>query len=127
MSAILERAEDVVAEITGNLIAAAIDNATVTLDLLQVPAALPNGPAVVVQPPRVEYTATMAGSVTDATWEVFVIAGPVADRLAAWRTIDKVMDALKDPMNIDSAEPATFTHPGLADHPAYVLSFTEPI
>ena len=127
MSAAIDRAEDVVAEVLGNLIAAGIDDATVTLDLLQVPAALPNGPAVVVQPPRVEYTATMAGSVTDATWEVFVIAGPVADRLAAWRRIDAIIDALKDPMDVDAAEPATFAHPGMPDHPAYVLSFTETI
>jgi hypothetical protein len=127
MSATLERAADLVEEIKGYLVAAAIDNATVTLDLLAVPAALAVGPVLAVQPPKLDFTGTMAGSVTDAEWEVFVIAGPYADRLAAWRVIDPIVYALKDPLDLDGAEPATFAHPSLPEYPAYVLSFTESI
>lgn len=126
MSATLERAADLVEEIKGYLVAAAIDDATVTLDLLAVPAALAaGGPVLAVQPPKLDFTGTMAGSTTDYTWEVFVIAGPYADRLAAWRVIDPIVHALKDPLDLDAAEPATFSHPSLPEYPAYVLSFTE--
>lgn len=125
MSATLERAAELVGEIQAHLTAAAIDNATVTLDLLKVPAALANGPVVAVQPPKLDFTATMAGSATDYTWELFVIAGPHADRLAAWSVIDPIVYALKDPLDLDSAEPATFDHPSMPPYPAYVLSFTE--
>lgn len=125
MSATLERAAELVDEITAHLVAAAVDNVTVTLDLLKVPAALANGPVVVVQPPKLDFTATMAGSATDYTWEAFVIAGPSADRLAAWAAIDPIVYALKDPLDLDSAEPATFDHPSMPSFAAYVLSFTE--
>lgn len=125
MSATLERGAELVAEVQAHLVAAAIDGVTVTLDLLKVPAALANGPVVAVQPPKLDFTATMAGSAADYTWELFVIAGPYADRLAAWAKIDPIIYALKDPMNLDSAEPATFSHPSMPEYPAYVLSFTE--
>ena len=124
----IERAEDIAAEVTAILVAEAIDNATATVDLLAAPAALHNGPVVVVQPPKLSYEASFDGSVmTEATWELFVIAGPPHDRLAAWRAIDRVTQALLAPLNIDDAEPATFDHPGLQPHAAYVLSFTESI
>lgn len=125
MSATLERAAELVAEIKAHLVAAAIDNTTVTLDLLKVPAALANGPVVAVQPPKLEFAGTMAGSTTDYTWELFVIAGPHADRLKAWAAIDPIIYALKDPLDLDDAEPATFDHPSMPSYPAYVLSFTE--
>lgn len=125
MSATLERAAELVDEINAHLLAAAVDNVTVTLDMLKVPAALANGPVVAVQPPKLDFTGTMAGSTADYTWELFVIAGPYADRLAAWALIDPIIYALKDPLDLDDAEPATFDHPSMPSHPAYVLSFTE--
>lgn len=122
----VDRAEDLAAEILATLVAEGIDNATATADLLKVPAELHNGPVVVVQPPKLTFEATFDGNAaTEATWELFVIAGPPEDRLEAWRTIDAVTNALLAPMNIDDAEPATFDHPGLSPHPAYVLTFTE--
>jgi hypothetical protein len=120
----VDRAEDLTAEIIGVLVAEGIDNATATADLLKVPAALHNGPVVVVQPPKLKFLGYAA---TEATWELFVIAGPPADRLAAWRTIDAVVQALREPMSIDDAEPATFDHPGMQPHAAFVLTFTETI
>lgn len=122
MSEAMERAEDVVAELTGNLIAAAIDNVCVTLDLLKVPPALANGPVLVVQPPKVKYITSYAA---EYTWEVFIVAGPPQDRLAAWAALDEIVDALRLPMDLDDAEPATFSHPGMTDHAAYVVTFTE--
>lgn len=120
----VERAEDIAAEVLGNLVAESIDNATVTADLLKVPAALANGPVVAIQPPKINF---VTYELTEYTWELFVIAGPYADRLAAWKTIDPIIAALRRPMNIDDAEPATFSHPSMPDYPAYVLTFTETI
>jgi hypothetical protein len=121
----VERAGDLEAEIIGILVAAGIDDATATSDLLKVPAALANGPVVAVQPPKLKFIATMAGYGIEATWELFIIAGPYADRLAAWTTMDPIIQALATPLSIDDAEPATFSHPGMPEYPAYVLSFTE--
>lgn len=120
----VERAEDVAAEVLGNLVAAGIDNATVTADLLKVPAALANGPVVTVQPPKIKF---VTYELAEYTWELFVIAGPYADRLAAWKAIDPIIAALHVPMNVDEAEPATFSHPSMPEYPAYVLTFTETI
>lgn len=128
MSNVVDRAEDIAAEVQAILVAEAIDDVTVTVDLLKAPAALHNGPVVVVQPPKLSFSSTFSGAVdTEATWELFVIAGPPHDRLEAWRAIDRVQQALLAPMNIDDAEPANFDHPGLQPHAAYVLSFTESI
>lgn len=120
----LERAEDLAAEVTGILVAEAIDNVTATSDLLKVPAALANGPVVVVQPPKIEFTNY---AVREYTWELFVIAGPTRDRLEAWALIDPIITALAVPLSLTDAEPATFSHPGMQDHAAYVLTFTESI
>lgn len=124
MSEALDRAEDLVAEITAHLVAAALDKVTVTLDLLKVPGALAVGPVVAIQPPKIEY---VTHSVSDYTWELFVISGPSADRLEAWGRIAPVIEALRLPLDLDEAEPATFTHPSIKEHPAYVLTFTERI
>ena len=120
----VERAEDIAAEVMGNLVAAGIDTATVTTDVLKVPAALANGPVVTVQPPKIKF---LTYELAEYEWELYVIAGPYADRLAAWKTIDPIIAALHVPMNIDDAEPAAFSHPSMPEYPAYVLSFTEPI
>lgn len=120
----VERAEDIGAECIAHLVAAGIDDAYATTDLLKVPPALANGPVVSVQPPKIEF---VTYELAEYTWEVFVIAGPPADRQAAWQRIDPIIAALHVPMNIDTAEPATFSHPSMPDYPAYVLSFTETI
>lgn len=119
-----ERAEDLAAEVIGILVAEGIDNATATADLLKVPAALHNGPVVIINPPKLKFLGYAA---TEATWELYVIAGPPADRLAAWATIDAVVAALQHPLSLDDAEPASFDHPGMQPHAAYVLTFTETI
>lgn len=120
----LERAEDLEAEVTAILVAEAIDNVTATSDLAAVPAALANGPVVVVQPPKIEF---INYSVRQYTWELFVIAGPTRDRMKAWELIDPILTALAAPLSLTDAEPATFSHPGMAEHAAYVLTFTETI
>lgn len=121
----IEAAADVVAKTKATLVAEALDDVTVTLDLLEVPAALAAGrPVVAVQPPELTFINYDAA---DAEWELIVIAGPYADRLAAWKVIDPIIQALQVPMNIDTAKPANFAHPSLPDYPAYVLTFSDTI
>ena len=120
----IERAAEIVEEVTQALTAAGVDFALVTADLLKVPAALANGPTVAVQPPKLRYITYTA---TDATWELYVIAGPTADRLKAWANIEPILSALQEPLSLDTAEPANFSHPNMPDYPAYVVSFTETI
>ncbi|MHA7293694.1 hypothetical protein [Arthrobacter sp. HLT1-21] len=120
----IERAAEIVEEVSRALTAAGVEFALVTTDLAKVPAALANGPAVAVQPPKLKY---LNHYIAEATWELYVIAGPSADRLAAWANIDPILSALHEPMSLDTAEPATFSHPGMPAYPAYVVSFTDSI
>lgn len=122
MSRAIDRAEALVAEVLHLLTAEAIE-ATVTTDALAIPAALAVGPVVAIQPPKLKYPAPYPS--IEATWELFVIAGPYADRLAAWRVIDPIIEALQLPLDIDTADPANFQHPSMPEYPAYVLTFTE--
>lgn len=120
----LERAGELVEEITGYLAAENIDGATITMDGLAIPAALANGPVIAIQPPKLKYPTY---HLTEATWELFIVAGPPADKLAAWAAMEPIITALREPLSIDDAEPATFDHPSMAPHAAYVLTFTETI
>lgn len=108
----------------GILAAAGLPNVFATVDILEVPAALHNGPVVLVQPPSLDFTTY---SYVQATLELVVIAGPPHDVLEAWRTIAGIQEALQDPLSLDTARPATFEHPGLTPHAAYALEFTDTI
>lgn len=121
----IEATEEVVQRVREALVAEAIDDFVATLDLLEIPPALAAGkPVVAIQPPKLEF---LNYHTADAEFELIVIAGPYADRLAAWKVIDPIVHALQAPMNITKAEPANFQHPSLPDYPAYVLTFTDSI
>lgn len=120
----LERAAELATEIAAILTAEAIDGVACHTDLAKVPAALANGPVIVPQPPKIKFVAYAA---REYEWELFVIAGPTRDRQQAWALIDPIITALAIPLSLDDAEPATFTHPGMPDYAAYVLTFTETI
>lgn len=118
----IERANELVEEIRAVLTAAGLDDVTTTLNPGEVPGALPNGPVVAVQPPKLSF---ITYHTQEAEWELFVIAGPPADRLAAWTAIDQVIEALRVPLDIDKADTANYDHPSMQPHAAYVLTFTE--
>ncbi|MFF5793962.1 hypothetical protein ACFY5D_18110 [Paeniglutamicibacter sp. NPDC012692] len=118
----LERAAELVEEMREVLAAAGLDDVTVTANPVEIPGALPNGPVVAVQPPKLTF---ITYNTQEAEWELFVIAGPPADRLTAWTSIDQVIEALRVPMDIDKADPANYEHPSMQPHAAYVLTFTE--
>lgn len=114
-----ERADELVAEIQ----ALVAGDVTVTADPLKIPGALSAGrPVIVVQPPDLAFPTYTA---TDATWELYAIAGPVQDTRAAWETIAALIDALTVPLSLDSAKPASFAAPSMPEYPAYVLTFSE--
>lgn len=114
-----QRADELVAEIAGLLGEPVI----VTADPLEIPPALSaSRPVVAVQPPEISYPTHYA---TEATWELFVIAGPYADQRKAWETIAGIIDTLTRPLSIDTAKPASFAAPSMPEYPAYILTFTE--
>lgn len=114
-----QRADELVQEIAALLSA----DVTVTANPLDIPPALSaSRPVVAVQPPEISYPTHYA---TEATWEVFVIAGPYADQRAAWETIAGIIDTLTRPLSIDTAKPASFAAPSMPEYPAYILTFTE--
>jgi hypothetical protein len=123
MSRVIDRANELKAEVLAILTAENIDGVLVTTDALAIPPALAVGAVVAIQPPKMKYVAPYPS--IEATWELFVIAGPYADRLAAWEVIAPITDALQLPLDIDTADPANFQHPSMPEYPAYVLTFTE--
>lgn len=118
----LEQAEEIKALIRETLTAAGLHDVTVTLNPGEVPGALPNGPVVAIQPPKLTF---ITYNTQEAEWELFVIAGPPADRMTAWTSIDQVIEALRVPLDIDKADPANYEHPSMQPHAAYVLTLTE--
>lgn len=96
---------------------------TVTMDPLDiVPSLSSMRPVVAVNPPDMDFITWTA---TEMEWEVHVIAGPVADRNAAWLTLDGLVHTLAEPLAVATAKTASFAHPGAPEYPAYVLTFTE--
>lgn len=120
----IEAAKAVQAEVTEILTAAGIENVIVTLDILEVPAGLGMGAVVLVQPPELDFSTY---HYTEAKWELAVISGPIHDVLQAWEIIVPIQTALQVPLSLDTAYPSTFQHPGMQDHPAYALAFTNQI
>lgn len=99
------------------------DTAHVTMDPHEiVPQLSAMRPVIAVNPPDVAFTTWTA---TDMEWEVHVIAGPAADRNAAWETLDALVFTLAEPLAVDTAKTASFDHPAAPSYPAYVLTFTD--
>lgn len=119
----LDRARDIEATAAAVLAEAGI-TAAVLLDPAKIPGRLHNGPVIIVQPPELEFTTYTAA---EAKWELYVIAGPPGDLLAAWAVLDPIITALQEPLSIETAKAASYRHTGGAEYPAYVLSFSETV
>lgn len=121
-----ERAIELVDEIAEHLALASLDaSTTVTLEFDRIPGILSSGNAcVTVMPPRQEFP-TIA--LTENTWTVLVIAGPIQDQWESWGTIDAIISALQGPLMVESAEPADYQSLNGPTYPAYTLTFTETI
>lgn len=113
------RADDLVTEISAALPA----EVHVTADPNTIPAALADGRQVVaIQPPDLAFP---TWTTTEVGWEAYVIAGQFADQRKAWEAIDAIITELAEPLALESAKPASYAHPSMPEHPAYVLTFTE--
>lgn len=82
---------------------AGLDLVIVTLDPLEAAAGYTHG-VVVVVPPRLEFT---SWTETVETWTLHVAAGPFDNVLAAWDTIDLIVEAMRaGEINLADGEPA---------------------
>lgn len=118
----VDRALEIQALIEDAITAAGLENVLVTLDSQKVEAALFHGPVVVVQPPELTFSTF---TIMDAVWDVYVVSGPVDDRIESWRRTDDVIDAMEMAhMPLDTAKPANFQTRSNA-YPAYILTLNE--
>lgn len=118
----VDRALEIKADIESILADAAIENVLVTLDTRAVEKGLFHGPVVVVQPPKIEFSTF---TITDLTWDVYVVSGPTDDAVEAWRRTDDVIDAMElGRLPLDRGEPANFQGQN-ATYPAYILTLKE--
>lgn len=116
----IEDAEELRATISELL--AGLTKTAAYLDPIKAGNDLDAGRAVaIVQPPRIDYqTYTLA----DVEWSVVVAAGPSADYLRAWARMDAIVEAIRVPLGIDSAEPSAYRTAGGKEYPAYLVKLT---
>lgn len=120
----IERARELLEEIAEVLVSAALDDEVeTTSDFKAIPGILNAGSAAVtVLPSRQKFPTYVH---TEHEWTVLVVAGPIQDQVAAWELIDRIIAALKDPLDIEAAEPADYQTPNGPGYPAYTLTMSE--
>lgn len=122
----IERARELLAEIDEVLVLAALESKVeTTIEFSAIPSILDSGTAAVtVLPSRQKFPNYTH---TEHEWTVLVVAGPIQDQVAAWELIDQIIAALKDPLDIEAAEPADYQTPNGPGYPAYTLTMSETI
>jgi len=116
----IQEADELVATVAAALESAGLDKATATADAGHVPSAARHG-VVLVTPPTLSFPTFHQ---VDTTWTLHVVAGPATDYLAAWATLDAILQALIDAqLNMDEAEPGQFAQANNAPAlPAYTIT-----
>jgi hypothetical protein len=116
----IQEAAELVETISAALAAAELDQVTATTDAGKVPSASRNG-VVLVAPPALAFP---TWTQVETTWTLHVVAGPATDYLAAWATIDAIIQALFDAqtLNFDEAEPGQFAQQNGSPLPAYTIT-----
>ena len=106
----------------GEILEAAQLRAVAQLDPTATAQALADGtPAILIGPPRVEFV-TYNEAVT--TWTLFIIAPPAGDYPAAWPALDQLAGALREPLDLDSLDPAEFQPSSGPAYPAFAATCT---
>ena len=114
----LTQALGIVAEVREALTNAGLTQAHVTIDAAEVPSGARHG-VVVVSPPSLDFETFTE---TVPTWELHVIAGPADNYLAAWSTIDTMIEALvTGHINLNRGEPGQYQGIRGEQLPAYTL------
>lgn len=122
----IQRAEDLATEIQHHLDDAALGHpVTAIYDMNRADPVLSAGASLVAVLPPKQTFKTLA--ITENEWTLLLVAGPVDDHLAAWSKIDRITLALRDPLNIETADPAEYQMKAGPAYPAYTLTFTEDI
>jgi hypothetical protein len=117
------RADEILEEILDSLAADSLAGVTVTLDPGLVSKSLALG-VVVITPPDLTFPTF---TLTETTWELWVIAGPAQDIRAAWSRIDSIAGAIARGLaGVTTARAESYQlSPTSAPVPAYVLTLTE--
>lgn len=116
----LDAADDLVAEVQAALAAAGLVKAHATKNAAEIPSGARYG-VVVVSPPALTFDTWTS---TTATWELHLVAGPANDYLAAWATLDGLIEALVAAgINVAKAEPGGYAPSAQAPIlPSYTLT-----
>lgn len=101
------------------LAAAGLDKVTVTLDAREIASAARNG-VIVISPPDLTFETF---TITEATYELSVIAGPADNLLHAWETLDSIIEALRvGQLDMTTARGDMFAPTGSAALPGYTIN-----
>ncbi len=118
----IERGRELKDEIEAALTAAAIDDVEVTLDPAELESLVNGASVLLITPPDMDFATYHA---TKGDWELQLIITE-RDVLAAWEAGSRIIDALKDPLNLATAKPTPFTvSTNGVPYPGYVLTFNE--
>lgn len=116
------------AELVDELRAALGDKVDVSTDPTRHASACLAGVAVLVQPPVLDFGATVDGGV-DVTWRLIAAVRVPGGQEAAWKVLDAALAALaaSDDFDLDRAEPGVLPVAGIdTPLPAYVITL-EPV
>lgn len=98
---------------------AGLDKVIVTLDAREITAGARHG-IVVISPPDLTFETF---TITEATYELSVIAGPADNLLHAWETLDSIIEALRvGQLDMTTARGDMFAPPGSAALPGYTIN-----
>lgn len=119
----LQQAAALVTDVRGALDADGLHKVTATTDAALIPSGARHGVVVVAAPEL-----TFAGPFGDvqAAFELHVIAGPADNYLAAWETIDGIIQALVDgDINLAAGKPGAYAAIDGSTLPAYTLTLND--
>lgn len=118
----IERGRELRTEIEAALTAAAIDDVEVTLDPSELESLVNGSSVLLITPPDLDFATYTA---TKGDWELQLIITE-RDVLAAWESASRIIDAIKDPLNLVTARATPFTvSPNGMPYPGYTLTFNE--
>lgn len=121
MSRRIERAKEILAEIRDILDLAGLEDVATTIKAQEIPAAALRAGVVAIGPPDITWENR---NHSETAWTLVVVAGPVQDTLAAWATLDAIVDALAEWKCLDKATAGGYASQG-ASLPCYTITTTD--
>lgn len=119
LGAARQLAAEAAAELAADLEVGKVSTLT---DPRKIPNLVANGDFVVcVNPPSRSF---LTWHEEEWEWEVWLVAGPSNDLETAWERLDRAVDLLATPLEVETARADAFTDQQRAQYPAYVLTIT---